>query len=89
MSIIVPRKDIPDNCMSCSFNINTTGNICCEITDGKIGTTVACYERMKYCPLKSIDGLIENINTYLFDNEFGIEYRNDIATIIKEYCGGG
>ncbi len=42
--------NIPQNCGECEFHIAKGCYVYCEKVKGRIGTTVACYERMKNCP---------------------------------------
>lgn len=86
MSVILTGNKFPTNCLGCEFCADSEGYVHCQMTEKKVGTTVGLYERMKDCPLKSIEGLIDKISKYLYENEFGSEYRSDIADLIKEYC---
>ena len=92
MSVIVTGIDMPKSCVCCVFYVGQVGNVYCKFTRRKVGTTVACYERMKDCPLRSVDGLIEEIkNTKALrcmdnlGNVFILE--EDLYKIIKECCG--
>ena len=41
-------------CSHCQFCVGEVGHVYCKLTKSKVGTTVACYERMKDCPLVEI-----------------------------------
>lgn len=45
---------IPESCSECQFYVGEVGHVYCKLTKSKVGVTVACYERMKDCPLVEI-----------------------------------
>ena len=95
MAVIVKGMDMPEDCASCDFRVDGIGNIHCGKTYSRIGITCACYERMKDCPLRSVEGLIEQIRRQEFahftDNGgyymTPAEIKDVLETIIKKYCG--
>lgn len=50
----IKGMDMPGNCAICKFHVDAIRGIYCGITGSNIGTTVACYEKMKDCPLVNI-----------------------------------
>lgn len=93
MAVIVKGMDMPEDCASCDFRVDGIGNIHCGKTYSRIGITCACYERMKDCPLRSVEGLIEYIKKHSYPVRYdrnSIEQGMTITGIeqaIKEYCG--
>ena len=94
MTVIVKGMDMPENCASCDFRVvDGIGKIRCGKTYSRIGITCACYERMKDCPLRSVEGLIEYIKKHSYPVRYDRNSIEQVMTItgieqaIKEYCG--
>jgi len=82
MSVIVTGMEMPEYCCDCPCYNSENGQ--CKITKD--------YEIIKRafdCPLKYVEGLIEQIKEYNEFNRGEIDelYMNDIIKIVKEYCG--
>jgi len=65
--MIVIDMDMPKNCAECPLHTDTLSKVFCEQTYKCVGTTVACYERMKDCPIKCD---IEQISSARYNNGF-------------------
>ena len=52
--VAIKGLEMPNCCVACDFYVGAVGNVYCNRTGSKVGTTVACYERMKDCPLVEI-----------------------------------
>lgn len=92
MAVIVTGMEMPESCSVCPLHTEYMSNIICGKTGSKIGITCACYERMKDCPLKSVEGLIEKIKTdmsrFMYDDYGNTTTEHDVLVgIIREYCG--
>ena len=98
MAVIVTGMGIPKNCASCDLTYLDTGDDAyfgtnehrCVVDDSVIDCNTS--EREYDCPLKSIDGLIEKIETdmshYMYDDYGNTTTEHDVLVgIIKEYCG--
>lgn len=91
MSVIITGMDMPENCMRCPMDYKTWGDTYnCrikfrEISRNKYEDSV---ERHKDCPLKSVDGLVEELTEYgncqcdAWDNSI----IQGAIEIIEEYC---
>lgn len=82
MSVINTGMDIPDNCRFCPERENTY----CNAMKGKsiaVDIGLNNMENMKpnWCPIKSIDGLIEKLISSGFVSVDGL-----IVKMIRDYC---
>lgn len=77
MAVIVKGDNMPKNCQYCRHNKPSRyGDFYCHMDLGETP------RNMKDCPLKSVDGLIEQII-----EEYGHSTSLDgIIDVIKEYC---
>jgi len=91
MGVIISEMKMPKNCVCCN-DIGIREILGCKL----IFSGCANCGRHPYCPLKSVDGLIEKINKLAYsETEYGIEEfdaskivrLDDLIEIIKEYCG--
>lgn len=101
MAVIVTGMGIPKNCASCDLTYLDTGDDAyfganeyrCVIDDSIIDCNAS--DRAYDCPLKSVEGLIEQIRRQEFahftDNGgyymTPAEIKDVLETIIKRYCG--
>lgn len=101
MAVIVTGMDMPGKCADCKLTYLDTGDDAyfganeyrCVIDDSVIDCNVS--EKAYDCPLKSVEGLIEQIRKHEFvhfkDNGGyymePAEIKDVVETIIKEYCG--
>lgn len=91
MAVIVTGMDMPESCKRCPIRYDCYRWIRFLQTQ----TTTACHPKMEGCPLKSVDGLIEQIRRQEFvhftDNGgyymTPAEIKDVVETIIKKYCG--
>lgn len=88
MSVIVTGMDMPECChWDCELCREDGGACILGTYDEKADTKVV---RPKSCPLKSVDGLIEKIQTFnnVVKEDFGTSISvSDCIMLIKEYCG--
>ena len=89
MSVIVTEMDMPERCGECKFKIydRDGDHYECKIT-GEISSWGIGHTK-EYCPLKSIDGLIEKITQLpTQENAEGQDMFQayDVVRTIKEYC---
>ena len=90
MAVIVEGWDLTDNntynCMTCDFNAASTRikNHYCKRTG------LVLPHGQKYCPLKSVNGLVELIKTT--DEEYRKSGNNlsinGVIAIVENYCDG-
>lgn len=93
MSVIVTGMSMPKNCARCEFRKYHDGDDFCELI--KILCGIEWRTKDVDCPLKPVEGLIEEIEQRqriisLFKGLSGAEEMkgmNDCIKIIKEYCG--
>ena len=93
MAVILIDMKIPANCRECSFCIGKGDyRYCPKVVDNDcrmLDVSRNFKERHNECPLRSVDGLIDEINqkvpTYNFFTEKAIA---QVTEIIREYCGG-
>lgn len=99
MSVIITEK-IPENCKKCPLSyrdnyFSQNPPLQCNFVYAPLG--LAEDERHNDCPLKSVDGLIEKIES-INSTDYGSvssyeahnavrDVKRDIIEIIKEYCG--
>lgn len=60
MSVIITNMSMPDSCKECELTyVDMCGEDCCCI----LGDDISTKDRLKNCPLKSVDGfgLVANI----------------------------
>ena len=62
--VAIKGMKMPNCCTTCKFYVDAIGYVYCNLTGSNVGTMVACYERMKDCPLKSIEWIIDEIKSY-------------------------
>ena len=83
MSVIITEMDMPKECTDCLLH-NNLGDYC----RGRL--EIASIVRGKNdCPLKSIEGLIDQINLEICSPNYycsETETAGKIIDIIKEYC---
>ena len=87
MSVIVTEMDMPETCYSCKFcQEDDQLRDYCGITYDAIW--YGEKERLKDCPLKPIEGLIEEIEKYWMecDDLLQAPTLRGVRKIIKEYC---
>ena len=77
--MMVIDMDMPNNCAECPIHTDALSKVYCEITHKCVGNAVACYERMKKCPIKCD---IEDIKVE-------IQGRTQRYTLARERCGMG
>lgn len=101
MAVIVKGMDMPESCASCDLTYLDTGDDAylgtnehrCVVDDSVIDCNTSGREYD--CPLKSVDGLIEQIRRQEFahftDNGgyymTPAEIKDVLETMIKKYCG--
>ena len=88
--MIVIDMDMPNNCAECPIHTDALSKVYCEITHKCVGNAVACYERMKKCPIKcDIEDIKAEIEEYKDDKVIHAE-RNEmidiVLDIIKKHC---
>ena len=80
MSVIITNREIPKGCLGCDyikFIINDEIDIC-KLTDARFKNSTASYvNRQDNCPLKSVEGLIEEVNNMCDDA--------DVFTLTTEF----
>lgn len=64
--MIVIDMDIPKDCAECPIHVDAYNKVYCGITHKCAGMAVACYERMKECPIKCN---IEDIKQEILDKD--------------------
>lgn len=88
MSVIINVIDLPNTCHECTLRNKSM----CEVTGLYLPTL---DERNEYCPIRSIDGLLDEFKkrypkNYAGDFELGghsCEFSlTQVIRIIKEYC---
>lgn len=60
MAILIPDKDLPKNCVSCSFCIINIGTYC-NLLEAEINSNLAKVERLRVCPLQEVIVIGEEI----------------------------
>ena len=91
MAVILTDVKMPDNCRECKFVIGKGDyRYCPKVVDDDCrmrDVSRNFKERHYECPLRSIDGLIDEINqkvsTYNFFSEKAVA---QVTEIIREYC---
>ena len=81
MAVIVTGMYEPECCKDCYLSAGYG----CEIK-GQIMTTEEMKSCDPDCPIRSIDGLIDKINSCWYIDKVDKEYA---VKIIKDYCGEG
>ena len=71
--MIVIDTDMPNNCAECPLHTDAMSKVFCGQTHKCAGKTVACYERMKDCPIKCD---IEDIKAEIFKNVLDEPVKN-------------
>ena len=87
--VIITGMDMPKTCGDCELYEVKNSTMECRRTGKKVGTSVGCYERMKDCHIKSIDGLIEKLKEAKESRPKGDIAKPGLSVaihIIKEYC---
>lgn len=88
MAVIVKGMDMPKSCKKCPAFATTA----CELWSKQKTYSDQMSKKHDSCPLKSVEGLIEKIETdmshYMYDDYGNTTAEHDVlAGIIKEYCG--
>ena len=90
MSIIIKNVEVPKNCCDCVCHNGEIGE--CRATGSR---ETWCSEPPRSCPIKSVDGLIDEFKKLYPKNYAGgfelggssCEFSlNQVIRIIKEYC---
>lgn len=86
MSVIIKGMEMPRNCMFCPLYVRDSESKHCAVTDK--WNAVSGINRLDDCPLKSIEGLIEEIvEKYGHSTSLEVlDTYHGIIGIIKEYC---
>ena len=96
MSVIITGIDIQENCAFCpARETGISKSYCNNLLGKRIDIDLIDLDKTKptWCPLKSIDGLIDFIKEHSYPIRYGtnsIEQGMTITGIeqaIKEYCG--
>lgn len=96
MAVIVKGMDMPESCSDCPIchckGKDEPWNYYCSATMNDINIQEWDLTRNDNCPLRSVDGLIEKIETdmshYMYDDYGNTTTEHDVLVgIIKEYCG--
>ena len=92
MAVINIEKEMPESCGMCGHR-----TVCTVFGKGWANVnnrySLGVHSRLDDCPLKSIDGLIKAVENrddiWCYDDGLSAEHkRNEIVSLIKEYCGG-
>ena len=90
MAVINIEKEMPESCGMCDHR-----TVCTVFgkgwADANNRYSLGVHSRLDDCPLKSVDGLIEEIRTETSNPFRNSDYQDGLMKamdIIKEYCGG-
>ncbi len=90
MSVIITGMDMPKSCYNCEFKTNYKnndyGSVCeCSLDDEHRTINLLAHIIPHYCPLKSVEWLIERIENLTPWDE-GLVEMYEVIDAIKEYC---
>ena len=87
MSIVVDM-DMPKSCAECPLHTDAMSKVFCGQTHKCVGTTVACYERMKDCPIKcDIEDINAEIEGLMSHDDYMVDGFNVLDIIDKHIKG--
>lgn len=94
MGVVIRGMDLPECCGKCrDCRIVLPNEMKCYRTKSTMDWELGENRRMADCPLKSVDGLIDeikslsNANTDYWNDNADTVDREDLIDTIREYCG--